>query len=126
MNFSADEYISGGEIAVDGASFTNTINRLILYKMSRKTGVQKTLTVGALRPQSDSSVVTALAFTDNNQLKLFGVDSWSTNGLLTGFKLLMLDRTIYDTAKADVTAKKVALDDAQRAKIQTEMEYNNE
>ena len=38
----------------------------------------------------------------------------------------MLDRTVYDTAKADVTAKKVALDDAQRAKIQTEMEYNNE
>jgi hypothetical protein len=57
---------------------------------------------------------------------LFGVNSWSTNGLLSGFKLMMLDRTVFDTAKGDVDAKKAALDVTQKIKIQTETEYNNE
>jgi len=50
MNIAADEYISGGEIAVDGTSFTSTINRFILNKKSRTTGFQSTITAGALRP----------------------------------------------------------------------------
>ena len=50
MNIAADEYISGGEIAVDGTSFTSTINRFILNKKSKTTGFQSTITAGALRP----------------------------------------------------------------------------
>ena len=102
VKFGPKDYLNAMTIKVD--FFAPSINQIQLIKRSSEPDAGVVfLSLGSTRPFSDRSVSTALTNLEQEDYKLFGLESWSVGGLLTGFKLIKANFASYNTAKQALT-----------------------
>ena len=82
-------------------------------------------TIGSNRPFADTSTSYTYTHTADQQFKLYGLESWSVSGYLTGFKFIEFDRSSYDTAKSTFTTESAKIAPAELAKTTAETDLND-
>ena len=111
-------------IAVD--FYVPSINQVTIIKRSTDPDAGIVfLNIGTKRSIGDRSVSTSLNNLELEDYKLFGLESWSVGGLLTGFKLIKANFASYNTAKQALTSAKSVAPDLLTSKNQAEADYTS-
>ena len=124
VKFGPKDYLNALTIAVD--FYVPSINQITIIKRSTDPDAGVVfLNIGTKRSIGDRSVSTSLTDLELDDYKLFGLESWSVAGALTGFKIIKANFASYNTAKSALASAKLVGPDLLTAKNKAETDYTN-